>query len=637
MDAAAVSSIFYGCETWLTGNPKHAIKFYNQYSMLPFDTMDNLMRNDDTFNTLVTEFLMYSEQNFIKGQLLDPVSENFNDAINPIVSKEAKIIGLDFDARKEYIYYSIFNSVNKTRTGPGVIYRVKRNGTARQSLLASQNSTFEGLALDWASSNLYYIDSPKGTLNVLYTEDSSNHKVLLNNLSRPRAIVVHPKRGYVFYSEWDRPANISRAYLDGTNVMVFRNILLGWPNGLSIDYENDRIYWCDALLDHVQHGNLDGTDIKTISSQSIRHPYSLVIYQDWLYVTDWRHNAILQMNKTDGSHEKIVVQVEESNRLYGIKIYSKSAQIIPDTNPCGPNSKHGCEKFCFPVPDNSTDNSSGRLKAMCDCPSGKKLNDDGKTCMVDPESETVEPSCEPWDFTCENGRCIQDSLVCDGNDDCLDNSDEQQNCTKATCGSDEFQCESGICIPNTFKCDSDNDCGDFSDETSCVNVTCESSYFQCGNGRCIPMNWKCDSENDCGDSSDEGEFCANKTCSYFQFTCPSTGACIPQAWKCDGDNDCSNNQDEVGCPPIACTSAQFKCNNQKECIHESYKCDGIPDCEDSSDELGCPTLGPNQCNEETQFKCVKSGICIPKSWKCDGTADCEDKSDEPITCGELAP
>lgn len=83
---------------------------------------------------------------------------------------------------------------------------------------------------------------------------------------------------YVFYSEWDRPANISRAFLDGSNVMVFRNVLLGWPNGLSIDYVTNRIYWCDALLDHVQHANLDGTDVQTISSQSIRHPFSLVIY-----------------------------------------------------------------------------------------------------------------------------------------------------------------------------------------------------------------------------------------------------------------------------------------------------------------------------------------------------------------------
>ncbi len=41
---------------------------------------------------------------------------------------------------------------------------------------------------------------------------------------------------------------------------------------------------------------------------------------------------------------------------------------------------------------------------------------------------------------------------------------------------------------------------------------------------------------DCGDSSDEGEFCAEKTCAYFQFTCESSGHCIPQSWVCDGDN-----------------------------------------------------------------------------------------------------
>ena len=72
------------------------------------------------FPTVVMEFLMFSQQKFIIGQVLDPVSENFNHAMNPIVSKDARFVGLDFDAKKEWIYYSDVSL--------DVIYRVKRKG-----------------------------------------------------------------------------------------------------------------------------------------------------------------------------------------------------------------------------------------------------------------------------------------------------------------------------------------------------------------------------------------------------------------------------------------------------------------------------------------------------------------------------
>ncbi|KAL0271000.1 UNVERIFIED_CONTAM: hypothetical protein PYX00_008246 [Menopon gallinae] len=573
---------------------------------------------------LVKEFLMYSQQRFIKGRVLDPVIKSFSDAMLPVVSRRARFVGLDFDAQDQHIYYSDVLQ--------DVIYRTHLNGTGREIVLASQNEGVEGLAVDWAAKNLYYIDSRKGTLNVLSMRNVTYRRTLLKNLKRPRAIVVHPNKGYIFFSEWDRPANISRANTDGSGLIVFKNVTLGWPNGLALDFSTDRLYWCDALLDYVQHSNLDGTDVKTINSRFIRHSFSIVIHNEWMYVTDWRLDAIVKLHKINGDMEEILVKEPQTNRLYGVKVYSEAVQKVDPSHPCSINNG-GCEKLCFAVPAaNST-----ALEAKCGCPYGERLVEpQNKTCLADPSAEPPLQACpNQWDFTCRNLRCIPKAWVCDGDDDCLDNSDEEQNCTKPTCGVNEFQCSSGKCIPSTFKCDSENDCGDYSDETGCHNVTCTLSQFLCATNRCIPNAWKCDSENDCGDGSDEGDFCAQKTCAYFQFACPRSGHCIPQTWVCDGDNDCFDHQDEEGCPPIACTSSQFTCADLKHCIQESYKCDGISDCPDGSDELGCPSLAPDECDSEKQFQCQSSGICIPKSWHCDGTADCDDESDEPSTCGTI--
>lgn len=162
------------------------------------------LSSDQRNCNLVQEFLMYSQQRFIKGRVLDPVMEGFSDAISPVVSRRARFVGLDYDAYDQYIYYSDVLQ--------DVIYRVRQSGAGREVVLASQNEGVEGLAVDWVAKNLYYIDSRKGTLNVLSTRNVTYRRTLLKNLKRPRAIVIHPNQGYIFFSEWDRPANISRAY-----------------------------------------------------------------------------------------------------------------------------------------------------------------------------------------------------------------------------------------------------------------------------------------------------------------------------------------------------------------------------------------------------------------------------------------
>lgn len=169
------------------------------------------------------------------------------------------------------------------------------------------------------------------------------------------------------------------------------------------------------------------------------------------------------MDRLTGKGEVVVERVEESNGLCGIKIFNKVSQAIAPNHPCHTNNG-GCGKLCFPVPDNSS--TATGMKPRCGCPYGEKLQPDGKNCTSDPSAEPPVQSCpNSWDFTCDNQRCIPKTWVCDGDEDCLDNSDKLQNCIKPTYGGDEFQCKSGRCIPKSFKCDSDNDCGDFSEKT----------------------------------------------------------------------------------------------------------------------------------------------------------------------------
>lgn len=47
--------------------------------------------------------------------------------------------------------------------------------------------------------------------------------------------------------------------MDGSNRTIIVSEKLYWPNGLSIDYPNKRLYFADARLDYIDFCNYDGS------------------------------------------------------------------------------------------------------------------------------------------------------------------------------------------------------------------------------------------------------------------------------------------------------------------------------------------------------------------------------------------
>ena len=89
--------------------------------------------------------------------------------------------------------------------------------------------------------------------------------LISSDLVKPRAIVLYPSKGLMFWSDWGNIPKIERAYMDGSArkaLISNKTGLIYWPNGLTIDYQTDLLYWIDGKLNVVGRMGLNGGRLK---------------------------------------------------------------------------------------------------------------------------------------------------------------------------------------------------------------------------------------------------------------------------------------------------------------------------------------------------------------------------------------
>uniref|UniRef100_A0A7N8X0C4 Low density lipoprotein receptor b n=1 Tax=Mastacembelus armatus TaxID=205130 RepID=A0A7N8X0C4_9TELE len=237
----------------------------------------------------------------------------------------------------------------------------------------------EGIAVDWVHGNIYWTDSILKTISVATTDGTKRKTLVTENIDKCLRFWTNLN----FY--WGDEAKIEKSGLNGADraALVTDNIL--WPNGLTLDIVNQRLYWVDSKLHTLSSVDVNGGSRHTLifSEEKLSHPLSLDVFEEKVFWTDMSNGAVFSANRLTG--KDIAQLAGDLDQPEDIVLYHNLKQ--PNgTNWCSNSNSlnGGCEFLCLPAPLINQHSP----KYTCACPDHMTMGEDMRTCV------TVAPPAE---------------------------------------------------------------------------------------------------------------------------------------------------------------------------------------------------------------------------------------------------
>ncbi|XP_069066851.1 SCO-spondin-like [Pleurodeles waltl] len=211
--------------------------------------------------------------------------------------------------------------------------------------------------------------------------------------------------------------------------------------------------------------------------------------------------------------------------------------------------------------------------------------------------------CSQGQFACQVFGCVDAAFVCDGQEDCLDGSDEQHcgstpyivvptatlspwigsSLSPSTCSAKQYSCGTGECLPFYKRCNLQLDCQDGSDEANCVDciLSAWTSWSACSQSCGLGVIFRRRDvlrERLPGGQCEGAEF-DSRTC--FNQACPVHGAWTPWSDWSTCDVECSGG---VRSRSRSCEDPPPK-NGGKPCFGDAIQTEAcnLQPCGDSRD------------------------------------------------------
>ncbi|XP_078695025.1 prolow-density lipoprotein receptor-related protein 1-like [Branchiostoma floridae x Branchiostoma belcheri] len=275
-------------------------------------------------------------------------------------------LSLDYDPNTDYVYWS--DRLDRH------IKRARRDGSGMETIVTTGLISTYGLAIDHAAGNLYWTDSRAKTVSVARMDGSFARPLLTSPaVGSPGGLVLDSRNGYMYWTDWgSSDPRIDRAAMDGSNQTTILSDLTD-PNMITIDYTENRLYYCDGGAHSIFSADLLGNDVRRHLYLPSDYLFGIAIDSNNIYWTSWTTSHIGMLSRSTNRQSVLVDSLANPN-----DIYVSMATPTDVTNACS-TSNGGCQDLCLAKPEGRT----------CACRFPWELQEDGTSCLP---KKLVSPS-----------------------------------------------------------------------------------------------------------------------------------------------------------------------------------------------------------------------------------------------------
>ena len=80
--------------------------------------------------------------------------------------------------------------------------------------------------------------------------------------------------------------------MDGSTRNVLHNTSLSRPYGLTLDYDNQTLYWADYNFRRIEKSNSDGTQRSIVTTSNVVYPIDITYYDGRLFWIDQTYRRV---------------------------------------------------------------------------------------------------------------------------------------------------------------------------------------------------------------------------------------------------------------------------------------------------------------------------------------------------------